>query len=1325
MLPLVPMARDCRIAPNCQICVGFASGSDPKVFRLPDPIGMKGVSRSGGVPPPEGQRIGLGFGNPNQAGCRLIVLFILTAICALFLPLTAIAQDPPPDPAPEESTSTPADSSEPADESQPAEPAEGAQPPTQETESKETKPSTERLDPETMKPGKDTVVGDGDQMVMVNNFVQIHGNALIKYDDVVLYADHIWADFDENIMRASGNVRLIIAKEETFSDELIFNLETKKGIVRNGFTYSDPWYYRGTEIFRIEEDESYVRGGSLTTCSLKMPHYYFSASQIIVRVNKELIAKNIVLKIGGIPLFYFPVYRRDLRKDKVAKIIVKVGNDSYQGPYLSIILPLARRHRYDAALLFDQSSRRGQGYGFDAKYRVNDVKYQEIFIPIPRNADPTARAKLEEKARELADRLDGDFDEYKLRQLFLEYKITQADIDKARTEAEELHAQLQSADADFGQLARNQSDHQATRYQGGDMGFLVRGEQDSEGNLKLEPVLEEAVFGRDEETSSLQAGEVSEILRTDFAFHILKVERVLDVYGRREIQLRRIDIAIEPSDETRTHIRTLAEAIQLRAASGEPFDQLAAEHTEAEVSEVNEGQGMPLNEMPSQWQYSVRRLKQPGDVTTSVFTDRGVSIFQLTEKEPTPTFEELAQQFEIEWETLKPEFFPAEEPNPEGENEAESVEDEPEDAEVDDTTDEADTEVVEGETEEEAQYDENRVYRKRGYRGYWEDPSAISGQTRQLVSGETSRLINTRRGHHLVKVDKKRTYRGDLVLLSQDQYSFGRQDAFKTGQRWTMRWGHNQSIYTPWDNPQKGRRPLNVMGRVEWQARLFKEGLGTSESTIDSFGLLTWGSAFSALDLDDKDTEGNLKFSSKTIGDFLARLQVTHALDLTGEGNTTLQKLPELTMSFSRMRMDRLPLLKTLNSGLTKAAGAVETDLPLLSMVRVPTLENTSFDLDIAFGNFFRERYQDYQRDRVEENVFLQTMNLGFDIRKQSTLQVMRNRELRLDLNLDTNVIWHAKDQVGNRNIFRGVYGLRVDARNTLFRIYDISFIPGARRMRHQVDSWATFDYQPAVDRDDNLYPFGPSTYFFERRRLSYNFSTSIEIKTRRNKSAHRIFDFDTRIGVDLTEDDPELSSFNRRKRKFDLIESDFRIIPLTSRNMNITFRSTHDPNPDEVDGKRFKMVGFRSSLSYNRKTWNLSLGSSFSKLYTRADRRINASWRFFPQNRMIDFDVNIIYDWIEKQFYSQRVSMGRNLHGWNMSISWYRVGLKPKTTTAFGTGNVRQDFTFQISLRDEPAVSAGLGYDAYTNTWGFRTLPAGVPYNAFGAGNTLGRSYF
>ena len=146
--------------------------------------------------------------------------------------------------------------------------------------------------------------------------------------------------------------------------------------------------------------------------------------------------------------------------------------------------------------------------------------------------------------------------------------------------------------------------------------------------------------------------------------------------------------------------------------------------------------------------------------------------------------------------------------------------------------------------------------------------------------------------------------------------------------------------------------------------------------------MFTWGSAFSAIDELDTDDDGNLTFSTQTIGEFLGRLQVNHSLDLTGEGTRTLQKLPEANVSLSRMRLSNLPVFKNINDRMVQIAEKVNTDTPMLSLLSFPTLEISSFDLDLNFGNFFRDRYQE------EENVYLLAGVVGFDIRKQSTLKL-------------------------------------------------------------------------------------------------------------------------------------------------------------------------------------------------------------------------------------------------------------------------------------------------------------------------------------------------
>ena len=66
-------------------------------------------------------------------------------------------------------------------------------------------------------------------------------------------------------------------------------------------------------------------------------------------------------------------------------------------------------------------------------------------------------------------------------------------------------------------------------------------------------------------------------------------------------------------------------------------------------------------------------------------------------------------------------------------------------------------------------------------------------------------------------------------------------------------------------------------------------------------------------------------------------------------------------------------------------------------MFAVPTLESASFDLDIELGNFYKDTFRN-KKGVEERKVSLKTMDLGFDIRKQSTLLITPLRELQLNL---------------------------------------------------------------------------------------------------------------------------------------------------------------------------------------------------------------------------------------------------------------------------------------------------------------------------------------
>jgi peptidyl-prolyl cis-trans isomerase D len=84
-------------------------------------------------------------------------------------------------------------------------------------------------------------------------------------------------------------------------------------------------------------------------------------------------------------------------------------------------------------------------------------------------------------------------------------------VSKTRGEAEKVLAEARKKGADFAELAKKYSQDAASVQKGGDLGLFNR--------EKMVPAFGDAAF-------SMKAGEISDLVRTPFGFHIIKVEEV-------------------------------------------------------------------------------------------------------------------------------------------------------------------------------------------------------------------------------------------------------------------------------------------------------------------------------------------------------------------------------------------------------------------------------------------------------------------------------------------------------------------------------------------------------------------------------------------------------------------------------------------------------------------------------------------------------------------------------------------------------------------------------------------------------------------------------
>jgi peptidyl-prolyl cis-trans isomerase D len=130
---------------------------------------------------------------------------------------------------------------------------------------------------------------------------------------------------------------------------------------------------------------------------------------------------------------------------------------------------------------------------------------------------------------------------------------------QARQEAQELLRQLR-AGADFAALAKEHSDDPGSGAQGGDLGFFGRGQ--------MVPEFEQAAF-------NLEAGQISDPVRTPFGFHIIQT---LEKAGATEDGRRVVAEFNARNAEAERQALILAQQIAEQARSSGQLDELASAH---------------------------------------------------------------------------------------------------------------------------------------------------------------------------------------------------------------------------------------------------------------------------------------------------------------------------------------------------------------------------------------------------------------------------------------------------------------------------------------------------------------------------------------------------------------------------------------------------------------------------------------------------------------------------------------------------------------------------------------------------------------------------
>jgi hypothetical protein len=229
---------------------------------------------------------------------------------------------------------------------------------------------------------KDSIVYDADTKT-----ASLYKDAAIVYDEYDMKAARIHINLGTKLINATGEKDTLgmlnntpvfkQGSDEYKLEEVTFNYETKRGLMRMFRTQEGDGFIKGKKVKRDEFNNFYIRESYYTTCSEDHPHFSITAQKLKVIPNKKVITGPANLNILGMPTpLVVPFGIFPLKSGQQSGIIIpSYGNALGRGYFLrqgGYYFGLGSK--FDLALIGDIFTNGSWQLGFRSNYN-NRYKY--------------------------------------------------------------------------------------------------------------------------------------------------------------------------------------------------------------------------------------------------------------------------------------------------------------------------------------------------------------------------------------------------------------------------------------------------------------------------------------------------------------------------------------------------------------------------------------------------------------------------------------------------------------------------------------------------------------------------------------------------------------------------------------------------------------------------------------------------------------------------------------------------------------------------------------------------------------------------------------
>ncbi|MBU0633617.1 MAG: LPS assembly protein LptD [Candidatus Omnitrophica bacterium] len=189
------------------------------------------------------------------------------------------------------------------------------------------------------------------------------------YEDVRIVSKRIDFDLASNVVFVPDEVEMFEGALWVGGRNLSYDFNTKKGTFSD-IKFKDPvWQGQAPLGEKINEEQINFTRGYMTTCDREKPHYRIQSRRIQYYIGEKVVAKNILIFVGKVPLLYFPYWSQSL-KDKRSMVTVIVGHKKTWGSFVLTAWKYHLNDNFEGRIHLDQREYKGFASGLDADYKL-------------------------------------------------------------------------------------------------------------------------------------------------------------------------------------------------------------------------------------------------------------------------------------------------------------------------------------------------------------------------------------------------------------------------------------------------------------------------------------------------------------------------------------------------------------------------------------------------------------------------------------------------------------------------------------------------------------------------------------------------------------------------------------------------------------------------------------------------------------------------------------------------------------------------------------------------------------------------------------------